>query len=455
MLSGLLFILLILGATASLTTVATAQGTPPPQTTDIKYDLKVGGVRPARMPILEIQVPGLKPFSATVASSTDSEGNVYLYLPWMAQYLATIYKFAIIVASIVAVVMLIQQGIVIIMSAGGEAKGGAYKRIGQITIGLFIAWGSYVIFYTINPELVNLRALKVIVVPGQELREAKSFDDTPDPTPNPKCTDPNMRISDPKTINLSLAAAQYATIKGKLTPDLIDTYKKAVGSVPNSNVPWQFLATIHYKEAGMNKNSSILNGGSFCNTANDGDLLSWCSECATPNLLNDLICGVKKIKKKADGGLLTMKNSQDYDENTERIKNTFCKYNGCFTCADVHPYVTALIDEAHSKLRKQVHDCVPMTCKMDTVSDFTVNPPVKNHGCSIKIFKSSDHPNIGLTNYCLLNQGPSRCRTDQGEKVTYNYNDKERTDSNPCGSWVPQARVGALGIYWYIMQNFQ
>ncbi len=445
---SVLFILLILSGTTSLTAVASAEEAAPPQTTDIKYDLKAGGVKPASSPLLQIQIPGLQPFTATVASSTDSEGNVYLYLPWMAQYLSTIYKLAIIVASIVAVVMLIQQGIVIIMSAGGEAKGGAYKRIGQIAIGLFIAWGSYVIFYTINPELVKLRALKVIIIPGQELGEAKSFDDTPDPTPNPKCTDPNMRVSNPKTINLSLAVAQYATIRGKLTPDLIDIYKKAVGSVPNSSVPWQFLATIHYKEAGMRKDGSILNGGKFCNTANDGDLLSWCSECATPNLLNDLICGVKKIQKKAGGGPLAI-------SNIELVKNVFCKYNGCFTCADVHPYVTALIDEAHSKLRKQVHDCVPMTCKMETVSDFTVNPPVKNHGCSIKIFKSSDHPNIGLTNYCLLNQGPSRCRTDQGEKVTYSYNDKERTDSNPCGSWVPQARVGALGIYWYILQNFQ
>lgn len=107
-------------------------------------------------PGLEIRLPGLE-FS-DLAKKVDEEG--FLHIPWIGEFLKAIYNFGLAIISIVAVVMIIMQGAKIIVS-GGESKVEGYKKIGQIAIGLMIAWGSYAILYTINPALVQFNSLKV------------------------------------------------------------------------------------------------------------------------------------------------------------------------------------------------------------------------------------------------------------------------------------------------------
>jgi len=107
-------------------------------------------------PGLEIRLPGLA-FS-DLAKTVDSEG--FLHIPWIGEFLKAIYNFGLAIVSIVAVVMIIMQGAKIIVS-GGESKVEGYKKIGQIVVGLFIVWGSYAILYTINPALVEFKALRV------------------------------------------------------------------------------------------------------------------------------------------------------------------------------------------------------------------------------------------------------------------------------------------------------
>ena len=117
-------------------------------------------IRQIKPPTTSIRIPGLQ-FTERVTTTTDSEGNVYLVLPWIGEYLAAMYKYAIGVASIVAVVMLVIQGFRVVVSGGGEQKIAAYKRIGQIVIGLIIAWESYAILYFVNPDLVRFKPLQV------------------------------------------------------------------------------------------------------------------------------------------------------------------------------------------------------------------------------------------------------------------------------------------------------
>ncbi|HLD60825.1 MAG TPA: pilin, partial [Patescibacteria group bacterium] len=111
-------------------------------------------------PNLAIRIPDLT-FSNTINSRTNEEGKTVLDIPYLAQYLAAVYKFGVAIVSIVAVAMIIQQGFAIIVSGGGEGKTEAYHRIGQIIIGLFILWSSYTILYLINPNLVTIRPLPV------------------------------------------------------------------------------------------------------------------------------------------------------------------------------------------------------------------------------------------------------------------------------------------------------
>ncbi len=119
----------------------------------------------ARKPLLEIKIPGLN-FSDVILSR--DAGGTYAYIAWLPEFISAIYKFGISIVSIVAVVIIIIQGIRVVTSGGGEAKANAYKRIIQSVVGLTIAWGSFAILYTINPNLVQFNALKVRVITSEE-----------------------------------------------------------------------------------------------------------------------------------------------------------------------------------------------------------------------------------------------------------------------------------------------
>lgn len=115
----------------------------------------------ARKPIPRISIPGLS-FSNVMSSTEDS--GTYFYIPWIPELISALYKFGIAVVSIIAVAVIILQGVRIITSAGGEAKQSAYKKILQSIIGLIIAWGSFAILYNVNPNLIKFNALRVKVV---------------------------------------------------------------------------------------------------------------------------------------------------------------------------------------------------------------------------------------------------------------------------------------------------
>lgn len=123
-----------------------------------------------RKPILSINIPQLD--FTDVQNSVDEEG--YLHLPYIGEYISAVYKFAMVIVSIIGVIMIIVVGVKIVV-LGGEEKVAGFKRIGQITIGLFIAWGSYAILYNINPDLVNFKALKVKYIETEDVRQYDSL----------------------------------------------------------------------------------------------------------------------------------------------------------------------------------------------------------------------------------------------------------------------------------------
>lgn len=139
----------------------------------VKSDLQI------KKPFLEISLPNLTFSDVQKTLTTDEDDNVYINAPYIGEYLSAAYKFAMVAGSIVAVVMIIVMGLRVVTSLGGEQKAEAYKRIGQIVIGLAILWGSYFILFSINPDLVSFKALKVRYIEGEPLpEENENFDDT-------------------------------------------------------------------------------------------------------------------------------------------------------------------------------------------------------------------------------------------------------------------------------------
>lgn len=136
-------------------------------------DFKFGNV------ILGVTIPNLR-FSAP-PTEVDEQGNIYI--PWIGEYVKALYSFSMVIISIIAVVVIIVQGLRISASAGGPAKKEATQKISQTIIGLLIAWGSYIILFAINPNLTTFRSLDIRFidrVPNIDLLEDEPLATVPD-----------------------------------------------------------------------------------------------------------------------------------------------------------------------------------------------------------------------------------------------------------------------------------
>ena len=148
-----------------------------------------------------------------------------MHIPWIGQYLRAVYNFSLGVVSIVAVVMLILQGLTIIASGGGERKTAAYKKILQILIGLTIVWGSYAILYNINPSLVQFKSFKVKVIEEIDLTQLTYLWNAEMDSSNESIeiiSDPNFHHSTPgKVKTLTDQDIKNLATKNKLDPCIL------------------------------------------------------------------------------------------------------------------------------------------------------------------------------------------------------------------------------------------
>lgn len=91
----------------------------------------------------------------------------FLHLGDFIQY---IYRYAIVIAGLLAVIMLVMAGAQWVTSGGNvEAITSAKKRIGGALMGLFLAYMSYFILNAINPALVQFRLPQVWLVRPSQL----------------------------------------------------------------------------------------------------------------------------------------------------------------------------------------------------------------------------------------------------------------------------------------------
>lgn len=124
-----------------------------------------------KAPQPRIRIPGVtftKPEDVPLAQ--DDTGRIFLYVPFLGEYLAAIYRYAVVVASVIAVIMIIVSGFQWITSGGSsDSIQKAKERIIQACIGLTMAVGSYAVLYTINPNLVQFKSLRVQYIPTESI----------------------------------------------------------------------------------------------------------------------------------------------------------------------------------------------------------------------------------------------------------------------------------------------
>jgi N-acetyl-anhydromuramyl-L-alanine amidase AmpD len=149
-------------------------------------------------PRLQIDIPTLQ-FTKIKARTVEGEPTD-VNIPWIGEYIAALYRWAVPVGAILATVVIMVAGVIWLTSGGAGTLSTAKEWITNAVIGLLLLVGSYVVLSLINPDLVRLAALRVRIVSRVEL----GFDDhTSDEPPAAPPTAP------PKGIFTSdLAAAQ-------------------------------------------------------------------------------------------------------------------------------------------------------------------------------------------------------------------------------------------------------
>lgn len=116
----------------------------------------------------QIEIPFSSISGETPVGSVDEDGFVVSDL--LARYLKAIYDYGIMVGGILAALMLMGGGLIWLTSGGDSGKVSKAKDIiaGSIT-GVVLLMGAYFILNTINPDLVEMKGVKMIVAQNVEI----------------------------------------------------------------------------------------------------------------------------------------------------------------------------------------------------------------------------------------------------------------------------------------------
>ncbi|MBI5230388.1 MAG: D-alanyl-D-alanine carboxypeptidase family protein [Candidatus Magasanikbacteria bacterium] len=139
-------------------------------------------------PNLSINIPTIKPFTTEGLEKPDAEGNVHI--PFIGQYAAGVYKYLLLIAGIIAAVRIFAGGFNYTIAGGDSQKiEEAKSGIAHALIGLVLVLGSYLLLYTINPDLVQFKSLKIRVIQTVNLPEPEdaSGNDPASGNPQPLC----------------------------------------------------------------------------------------------------------------------------------------------------------------------------------------------------------------------------------------------------------------------------
>jgi D-alanyl-D-alanine dipeptidase len=210
-------------------------------------------------PNLEIRIPGVD-FSKKPLT-VDPEG--FLTVSYLVDYIKAIYKFLAVAASIVAAIVIILSGFRISMSAGGEEKGEGIKRVGQAVIGLFIMWSSYAILYTINPNLTQLKPIRVKYIIPEPLFTSEDEDPLAGNTTEIKITSSTEK-SDALKTEPKITIAQGVVV----TDDLAVAISAAAKSITDPAISFKITSgyrSVEKQIAAIKENCNNPVGSATCN----------------------------------------------------------------------------------------------------------------------------------------------------------------------------------------------
>lgn len=129
-------------------------------------------------PELSVPIPGL------TFTTAYAEGD-QLVVPYLAQYISAVYRYLLGISTIVAIIVVICGGFIYLLGqTTGSTKQGL-TLIKDAIAGLIVLYCSYLILWTVNPNLVNLQPIRLDLIRSIPLGEGSgafgdSYEDTGD-----------------------------------------------------------------------------------------------------------------------------------------------------------------------------------------------------------------------------------------------------------------------------------
>jgi flagellum-specific peptidoglycan hydrolase FlgJ len=155
-------------------------------------------------PKLSIPIPDV----SLTKYTTRTDGTAkYIDIPWLAQYVSGVYKYATGFAGLLATVMAMVGGFQYLTAGGDSARVSAgKKRITDALVGMLLVLGTYLILNSVNPDLVKPPVISVFLV------EKKVFEHFPGPENAANMSSsmgpiPNMDESDKEPQDLTIPKA--------------------------------------------------------------------------------------------------------------------------------------------------------------------------------------------------------------------------------------------------------
>lgn len=128
------------------------------------------------VPRLQIDIPTVK--FTDITRKRDGELET-LDIPWLADYIDGVYRYAVGIAGALAAVIMMIGGFQYVTAGGDKSRVDAGKeKIKNAVIGLALSVGAYVLLNAVNPDLVGFNALKIVSVKHIEYKNLEMDEET-------------------------------------------------------------------------------------------------------------------------------------------------------------------------------------------------------------------------------------------------------------------------------------
>lgn len=175
------------GTTASTAAAKADPNAPTPWKKAECESVKIGGepryvwLPPSDKPSLtEGNYCFVRPLKANLEISIGSVGTIKS----IGEYINVVYKYVIGFGVLAIVLTIIVSGFQWMVSGIADQIGAAKKRIGNALLGLLLLLGAHIVIYTINPQILQLRAPLIKAIRPKDFGVAKSNTCDPDVQPD-------------------------------------------------------------------------------------------------------------------------------------------------------------------------------------------------------------------------------------------------------------------------------